>query len=58
LAADVAAGKKRQLTRAQQLPADAFLKKIAIFITQLYYCSGFLITLTQNSSVSTILITS
>jgi hypothetical protein len=29
--------------------ADAFLKKIAIFITQLYYCSGFLITLTQNS---------
>lgn len=49
MAAGRTAGKKRELAWAQQLLADAFLKKIAIFITQLYYCSGFLITLTQNS---------
>lgn len=39
----------RNLTLVHRLLPDAFLKKIAIFISRLYYRSGFLITLTQNS---------
>ncbi len=41
--------KNRQIGPVQRVWRGPYLKKIAIFITRLYYCSVFLITLTQNS---------